>query len=508
LDNQNQEIINETEESTIFATPQEDKKKRKPKKKLGPVATIIILVVLLLILGGAVAALLIWGGNNTDTVSGIEITTIQILEHNTKDIEKINIENLNGKLEFYASKVSTEAGDIDSFLLRGYDTDLIADSYITSIADKAARMEALREMSGEGDYGLDKPSAVVKVTGRNGLKDYSFKIGAKSPDRSGYYLQIDGNDKIYLVPSSVAEMFLSKPEDLTNNSLVLPPNADTVSSEYLNNGTLAYVDKIEISGAKYKNPITIMHTDNSLAAYTLTSPVTRYADIDAVNGYLELITSGITAQGCYKLLPSNADYEKYGLTRPDTLVNIYYDKTVVKIVAKKQSDGNYAVIIDNKKAIYMVSGEALTMLEYRLEDLLNQFVFLQDLEEFESITYNDGTKDHTFTINYNEETNVTTEKYLNKDIDDALFRTYFDYFVYLKPEYNESYTKGKTEFTATFNFRDNKGKIVVELKRQNDRQYVVTINGKDQGVVSYTYVDNIKKYLSNVINKQGIPNPQ
>lgn len=508
MDNENKEIINQAEESTIFTSPQEDTKVKKPRKKLGPVAIILILVLLLLILGGGIWALMYFGGNNATTSSTIEITTIQIIQNNTIDIEKINIENKSGKLEFYASKVSTEAGDMDSFLLTGYDPSLIADSYLTSIADKAAKLEALREMSGNGDYGFSSPNAIVKITGRNSLKDYSFTIGNQAPDNSGYYLMLDNSDKIYLIPSSVAELFLSKPEDLTNNSLIMPPNKDTVSGEYLVDNQLAYVDKIVISGANYENKITIVHTDNELAAYQITTPITRYAKLDAVNGYTELITSGITAQGCYKLLPTNADYEKYGITKPDALVEISYDKTKIKVTAKRQSDGNFAVVINDKKAIYKVSSSALNMLTYDLEDLLNDFVFLQELGEFSSVSFNDGTNNYKFDIKHDKDNNTTTETLNGQKIDDDLFRAYFDYYLYLKPEYSKSYQKGKTEFTATFNFADSsKSKLVVEFAKQNDRQYVVTINGRDQGVISYTYFENVKKYVNNVINKQGIPSP-
>ena len=505
MDEKNQEIMNE--ESTIFTSSEIDTAK-KQKKKVSGFKILIILLAIVLVLCGSIAAIMLTNKDDEDDTESFDATTIKIINNETIDIEKINIENQSGKLEFYAAKITTEDGEQDTFLLTGFDKELIADSYITSIADKTAMLEALREMGGNGDYGFNNPSATVRVKGRNGLKDYSFVIGGQSPDKTGYYLKIDGNDKIYLVATSVADLFFSTPEDLTNNSLILPPNSETISAEYLNDGNLAYVDSITISGGNYEQAINIVHTDNDMAAYKIVAPINRYAKLDAVNGYLELITSGITAQGCFKLNPNGTDYEKFGLTRPDTIIEIKYDKETVKIIAKKQENGNFAVVIDEKKAIYEVSSEALAVLNYDLTSLLNQYVFLQNVEDFKNITFNDNGKEYSFDISYNEDKNTTTETYNGKDVDNDLFRTYFDYYTYLKPELENSYNKGKTEFTAIFNFRDSKkGKITVEFSKHNDRQYLVTIDKHEQGLISYTYFDNIKNYLQNVIENKGIVSP-
>ena len=504
MDEKNQEI--NTLESTIFTANEETPKKQ--KKKISGFKILIILLALLVALGGSIAAILLTNKDEQGDTESYAATTIKILNNNTIDVEKINLENKNGKLEFYATTVKTDEGNQNTFFLKGYDPELIADSYITSIADKTASLEALREMGGNGDYGFNNPNAIVKITGKNGLKDYGFVIGGKSPDSTGYYIKLDGEDKIYLIASSIATMFFCKPEDLTNNSLILPPNKDTVSAEYLSEGALAFVDKITISGGNYPQAINIIHTDNEMAAYKIISPVNRYATLDAVNGYLELLTSGITAQGCYKLNPQNADYETYGLTRPDTVIEIKYDKETVKIVAKKQESGNFALVIDNKKAIYEVSKEALTALGYDLNSLLNQYAFLEDLEDFKNITFNDGNKNYSFDISYNKDKNTTSETYNGKAVDDDLFRTYFDYYNYLKPELENSYNSGKTEFFATFTYSNaEKGKITVEFSKHNDRQYLVTIDGHKQGLIPYTYFDNLKNYLQNVINNKGIPNP-
>ena len=109
-------------------------------------------------------------------------------------------------------------------------------------------------------------------------------------------------------------------------------------------------------------------------------------------------------------------------------------------------------------------------------------------------------------LTYNEEKNTTAPSFNGKKINDSIFRTYYDYFLYLKPELVDNYKPGASSYTAIFTFRDTKkGKITVEFINQNDRQYTVKINGNNEGVITYTYFDSIKNYLSNVINNKEIP---
>ena len=509
LDEKNKEIntsFDENEsESTIFLKSEE--KEVKIKKKLSPIKTIVLLVIigLALVLG---SLLIIFLNHNSvsDTSSVASSNTITILNNNTINISKVRIKNQYGTLVFNATKVNNDGETVDSFLLEGYDKELIADSYNTSIVDKAALLDALREMNGKGNYGFDNPLSTIEVFGRNGLADYTITIGNLSPDKSGYYVKTSLDNKIYLIAVSVAELFLYPAEKFSNNMLIVPPNEETVSANYLaDDGSLAYVDTIKMSGAKYSKDIVINHTDNKLAAYRITAPISRYADADKIASFTKIMTNGVVAEDCYKLLPSSADYKKYGLNNPDSVIEIKYDTTTIKIVAKKQGDGYYAITIDERKAIYKINNEALEILSYNLSDLFNQFVFLESIEDFSNITFK-SDKEYSFDIAYNEEKNTTAPSFNGKKINDSIFRTYYDYFLYLKPELVDNYKPGASSYTAIFTFRDTKkGKITVEFINQNDRQYTVKINGNNEGVITYTYFDSIKNYLSNVINNKDIP---
>lgn len=499
----------EDEEGSTIFQKKEPVKHAEIKKKKSRLKVIIIMLVVLAVIAGAICAVVFLTPNSETGTSSTTDTSISVLDNDTLDIERLNITNPSGELEFVAAKKQNDEGEtVDSWTMTGYDMTLIADSFISSIADKAAMLDALRKMESEADYGLDDPQTIVNVTGRNGLADYQIFVGDSSPDGSGSYVSVSGQDGIYLVATSIIELFNSTPEEIANNVLISPPSEDTVSEAYLaEDGTISYVDKISLSGAFYPDEIVIEHTDNEMAAYRLSSPISRYADLEMVNSVLEIVNNGIVALQAYKLQPTDEDYEKYGLNNPDAVIRITYDGKTVNVTAKKQSEeeGAYAVIVDNKNAIYKVSTDAMTMLDLRQTDFYNQFVFLEEMSDFKNITIV-SDKTYSFDITYNADDNITSEKLNGKDVDDSLFRTYYSYFTSMKPTVESSYPSGDVAMTVTFTYRDtSKGQIKMEFINHNDRRYQVRINGNSEGVIPYTYFDNLKNYVVNVEQNQGIP---
>ena len=147
----------------------------------------------------------------------------------------------------------------------------------------------------------------------------------------------------------------------------------------------------------------------------------------------------------------------------------------------------------------------MTMLDLRQTDFYNQFVFLEEMSDFKNITIV-SDKTYSFDITYNADDNITSEKLNGKDVDDSLFRTYYSYFTSMKPTVESSYPSGDVAMTVTFTYRDtSKGQIKMEFINHNDRRYQVRINGNSEGVIPYTYFDNLKNYVVNVEQNQGIP---
>lgn len=515
MDPENKKIKPEEDfsDSTVFSKKEVTYKK---SAKKGSKKTIVIMLSLALVLG-IISSIIVFFTKNTPTTDvDNKTSTVEVFNFDAKNIAAFNIKNEYGILNFTSVTGKDESGSTTySWNFNNYPSSLISDAYISSVADKVASLSAIREMSGDSSdavYGLNSPIIIVSVTGRDGLSDYKIMVGNKSPDGSGNYTTTSLNNKVYLVAASTIESFNATPEITANNSLITPESSDTLPEQYLsNNNNLDHVDTLKISGQFFEKPISIIHTDNPLASYKVISPIERYANFDNVGNVTSILNNGLVATDCYKLLPSSADIKKYRMDKPDMIVEMSYaGKTIKLSLSKYETDdvgtNYYSLMISGKNAVYKIDADALPFIALRLNDFYNQYVFLEEISSFKNITLNDTKKSYSFDISYDEKKNLTSEKYGDKDINDTIFRTYFDYFLYLKPTLDKNAKQNGLAFSATFTYRNTaKGKIVLEIYNYNARKYIVKIDGNEVGVINYIYFDIFTQNIQKMIDGKNIP---
>ena len=388
------------------------------------------------------------------------------------------------------------------------------------MADSAASLNADRQMTDTTlNYGFDNPLATVSVTGKNGLKDYSITVGNLCPDGTGYYIKTSAKDGIFLVTPSTVKYFCLPAEELVNNSIIEAVDVESLDKSYItDDNTLDHIDSLTLSGKNYPKTIKIDYTGKSLAAYRMSTPISRYADAEAVEQFVNIVKGGLVASNAYKISPSANDIAKYGLNNPDVILNINLSGKTTKIKATLQkSEENtaenteegttqyYALMLNDVNVIYKVSKDNLTCFDLKQEEFYNRFAFLENYEDISNMTFTTDNKSHSFDISYNSEKNTTSVKYNGKKAEDSLLRTYFSYYTTLKPDVQSTYPTGKEAFRAAFKFRNSNKTTVIKFISINDRRYIVNINGNNEGVINYTVFDNIKEYLNNVINKKEIP---
>ena len=165
-------------------------------------------------------------------------------------------------------------------------------------------------------------------------------------------------------------------------------------------------------------------------------------------------------------------------------------------------------MINDRKAIYAVTADALAMLKYNVEDFYFQFVFQEFIYKFKNMTVETPNKTYSFDIKHNTSDDTFTATSNGQKVDDALLSAYYQYLLTLAPEVKPSYTDGETMFKATMTYKNTaKGKTVVELVKQTERRYLVRIDGNDLGIVTSTDFDHLVVYAEYVMNNQGIPEP-
>ncbi len=92
-----------------------------------------------------------------------------------------------------------------------YDGDQELSMNQTSITSMVAvlaeiqAMQALEDHEELSEYGLDKPSNTISITTKEGTKE--LIIGNENEAADGYYAMINGEDKVYLISSSLPSKF-------------------------------------------------------------------------------------------------------------------------------------------------------------------------------------------------------------------------------------------------------------------------------------------------------------
>lgn len=512
----------ELEASTIFAknTSLEKPIKVVSGKKKRARLLIVLSTVALIAIGGLLAVSYLIPDEEEAGESAS--TTIKVKSILADDISKIEISNSYGNLVFTSKVIEGEDTASSSsttveWSLEGYDASLIASSSISSAADSLATFYATREMTDRTlDYGFNEPTVTATVTLRSG-EGYTVTVGRMSPDSSGYYLKVSGDEKIYLVSSGTVDNYNTTPEKLANqvivNTPVLGDDTKTADKKYFDDeGNLAAFDSIALSGPKYGKAVTLLPLeDNEMAKYVIDmGSYTRYADTDAVTEMFGIMTNGLVAIETYKLNPTAADIAKYGLGSPEVSIRLKYGSGETALVASMYDTENeyYAVMVEGLDGIYAVTADALSMLELGIKDFYNDFVFLEYLRDFSGIEVVTAEKTYNFGITYDEEEEEISATESGKSVDSELMSAYYQHFTTVMPEEMDSYASGETAFKAVFTYADSsKGSRTFELVKQSERRYLVKIDGIEMGLVNSTVYDHLVVYAQYVLDGKGIPEP-
>lgn len=491
--------------------------------------TIIVLslVIVALVLGTIGVNLIPDPEDESTTINN----TISVKNTNTENIEKIIVNGSYGEMIFRSKKNEEYNSDSSDSIgaaayiweLEGYNQELIASSAINAAADNLASIFATRimeeDLSQKELYGLNKPTVTAKIFMREGTgEDYTLTVGGLSPDSSGYYASITGDNRIYLISAGAVKNFNTSPEKMANNVILTSPTVENIvkktDKKYYDeeSGVLASFESIELSGPKYGKKVVITPIeDNEFVKYSIDlGDYSRYANPDIVDKMFSLMTNGLVAIDTYVLEPSDNQIKKYGLDSPDLFITIKYGAQSTKLKATMYDKENqyYAVMINDRNAIYTVTADALSMLQYNVEDYYYQFVFQEFIYKYKSMIVETPEKTYSFDIKHNTSNDSFTATSNGTKVDDALLSAYYQYFLTLSPEVKPSYSNGETKLKATFTFKNTaKGKTVIELVKQTDRRYLVRIDGNDLGIVTSTDFDHLIVYAEYVMNNQGIPEP-
>lgn len=520
-----EESLFNSEESTIFSkNTQYDTNKKTASSKKRSLTTLLSLVLSVVIVAVGVFCVIKFVPESADDTP--QTFSVKVKTTKAEDVKEIEINNQYGnfKIQPIFEDTETESGSESyssvHWTLKDVDMKLLSPSLVGTTADGILSIYASREMTDTSlDYGFDKPYITIKVTTAS-QGSYDVTVGNKTPDGTGYYLKVSGDEKVYLVTVGTVEKFDLGLEDFANAVIITAPSLDSNTladdKKYFNDeGAISYFDYIELSGPRYNNEKIIIKSlwDNEMASHTVTTDDgVRYGDTDTCNAMFGLLSNGLVAINAYVLNPTSEDIRTYKLDKPELEVNIKSGSMTVGMKASMYDKENnyYAVMIEGRDAIYAVSSDALGMLSAKKADYFNDFVFLEYYNSFSNVKIETPEKTYNFKTSYDDkaEKNAFKIELDGKALDGDLFTAYYEHIVSMAPVYEESYVSGTPSYTATFTFTDTaKGTKKLELIKQTDRRYLVVVDGAKMGLVSSSVYDNLVEYVENIVNDKGIPAP-
>ncbi len=540
------------ENSTLFG---EKEVKEKKKSKLSPIKKGIISISSLALVTAIVLVVVMFvipkdnPDDNIQTSSAAKETSFEVMTVKPSDIKQVTVKNDSDSFVILPKKTADSEGNEGyAWLAKGYEhidfttPAYMVDAVINVKALKKFNIDATPSVSTEstasGDassdpYGFDKPYATLTVE-LNDETSYNVTVGSISPDKSGRYININGDgdfknheETAYLVDTSVI--------DCVGNSLLNSVNmvsapaitANGDDDEYFDSGELVKFDELLIGGRLHKDTIKVIcpSDDLSLLSYMIEEPNEQAANDESVNSILGIV-SGVYNSGAYVLDYKASDIKEYGLDKPYLTYYIKVGNRYIDMkISEKRDDGYYAYTVTysndggktvvDKNIIYKLNAEGYEYFEMKSDEIYFEKLFIEYVKYVESISVTVSGKDtHTFTLDHEKDNEahftVTTEK--GKEISEDEFCYYYARLLYLSALENDDtdYAIGD-DFIIKFNISyTTEGKaddeIVIYPYDKNVRRYVYKLNGDGTALVSTTLVEDLIDCLEPLANGKSIGN--
>ncbi len=315
-------------------------------------------------------------------------------------------------------------------------------------------------------YGLDKPSATMKV----GLEDGTIneiEVGNLSPTGDGLYVKNKGSNKVFLIASSYEESFKQNKGHFAVKE-ILPVEATSVSAiTYEKNGQVQFALDIKSS-----------------AETLITAPVEEKAD----SAEVEKMTNAVVQLEIWDIVDDNPDLAKYGLDKPRFSIEYSDGTTTKKILFGKQLDKGYTAYakLADSKSVFTIDISPLTFLDMKFSDLVEPFVFIPNIKDVSKVeltmdgkttvseinTVEDDSDKDTFKVDGKDAT-------MKNDKDKSLFRNFYQGLIGITfDRYETGLTPtGNPEITIKYHMKTDSKPVIIELIPKDEFYYYAMKNG-------------------------------
>ena len=429
------------------------------------------------------------------------------------DVEKIHY--------IYGEEDITLSKREGTWFLEGDDKFPVNQVSASELATSAENLMALRLISDTSDcfadYGLAQPSVAYVYTLKD-AKTVTFFIGDYNNFSDSYYLNVQGEEKVYLVPASFVALFEKGRTDLAD----VEPLSE-ISTEQVR-GVKWSLDSVLSEIFMSDEGLETVYTDS----YTWFTDEVTPIDTDKATELAGLLVS-FKQSGCADYSAGQDELSSYGFDEPVFSATIDYvvstevetgeldvnelpktetkntDMTLSIIVGGQHNDGRYYLKCLDSDIVYLIDPEYIDNIRsFDLMTLRYSDVCLIDVEEINSMEISYGGKTRLIQISHgkDESGNPTAEYTLDGQVLTAV--DFYNIYSSVQSIVSEGITdKSVTESEAyiTINFklsREGFADMTLRFIPFDRSFYVVDFNGRCDILVNKRDVENIATSLDNL----------
>ena len=463
------------------------------------------------------------GDTNTSLEENIAVATI--------DTDKVNSVHYIGK-------------DVDINLILDNDSWISEDdplrpinqSYVINMINLVEKIDARRIISENGDnlneYGLDNPSAYLKLTMEDGTS-LTLRIGDKSTGINGNYGMVNEDNKVYLLNPTYGAGLEYRDIDFTAIE----------SKPEIEGETIEHIQVINRDGDDFElyldedNEYNLVNS--SISNWVLIKPyeVAYVADTSKVTEVQEDYTD-FSFQSCVDYIgdslgkygledPASSIYVQYleanteTLEEPETDPNTgeeinekvtYENKEYTLYIGDKVDESNYYVRREGSDYVYTMRASLVDqMINRESFEVLNPLILIPNIENVNSIDIEiEGTAyrmeiKRTNTTNEEGEEELTEIYYINnKELEEENFKKVYrdmisaSYDAEIKEEIKPDNTK--PYLTIKYNLKDvgnNSGQV--SFLPYDDSFYLVDTGNKIQFFADKRQIDSIVQSIKDIV---------
>lgn len=385
----------------------------------------------------------------------------------------------------------TAQNDNGSWTLNGFLADETDSTKVLGLVNTALSITSrnkIEEKASLSEYGLDEPDVTVTVTDQNGGVQ-TILIGDKSPVLGEYFVMLDGGEEIYTIYEFMVDT-LKQPISYYREFERFNINIDDITDIKIirKDGTI----ELKIEGDDIGNvwsmltPYSGMANDDYIDIKIL-EPIDSIELKTPVDGKQDAVASD-TSTLVITVTPYDNSTGKYGEEYTQTLT-----------VGKTEGDVTY---IGYEGSVYAVSKDSFSFMNETAYNIVSKLQAFADIAEVRSVTLEYGDVTHTIGITNND--NVFSFTLDGSEADSKTSQGIYQSIISLAVDgiYGGE-TTGETVLKITYEGLNTDTGTVVEFKKTDDLNCVVSRNGSSEFTIKKSKLDELLELIEKYTEEQG-----